>query len=211
MLYLTFADNNNNHDLHLYVGGITANNTKTISNCLVANCTINADAPAKTDSGDDNYGWLGGICAKNSGTLSQCAVKTNVLYLDVRGDGYPKLGDDNIAYPRGIIGSLVAETSGSLTECVVVGNTETCNASKGGNTKPTHLAGIIIGLYSGGSIVKCYANALDSYTLTTTGEVTSSTHTWLVGAKKDTSSSITGCSTYTEISKLPDSLKTLIS
>ena len=150
----TLADNDNNEHLYLYVGGIAAYNTGTISSCHVKNSNIDANATCPKESGDDNYAWLGGICAKNSATIKQCTVQVTTLDLDVRGDGFWKIGSDNKAYPWGALGGIVGEQiNGSITSCSVTDVTRNIYASSGKYTSPTTYNESVCGLKSSGTIL----------------------------------------------------------
>ena len=150
----TLADNDNNEHLYLYVGGIAAYNTGTISRCHVKNSNIDANATCPKESGDDNYAWLGGICAKNSATIKQCTVQVTTLDLDVRGDGFWKIGSDNKAYPWGALGGIVGEQiNGSITSCSVTDVTRNIYASSGKYTSPTTYNESVCGLKSSGTVL----------------------------------------------------------
>lgn len=154
MIQASLSDNDNNENLSVYVGGIAASNTGTIRVCEVQVSRLNAFAPCPSESGDNNRVWLGGISALNSKSITGCSVTNTTLQLDVRGNGFSQLFDeDNDAYPFGALGGLVGEqVSGTTSSEIVSGNTLLFYASEGKYTHPSSHKGDICGLKTSGNV-----------------------------------------------------------
>lgn len=160
---VNFYDADNDEDLKLYVGGITAGNSGTINNCYVTNSKIEASAKCSTEnSGDDNYVWLGGICGINNSTINNCTAKDNNLDLEVRGDGFYKfIVDNNEAYPWGTVGGIVGEQKqGTTSGYTAINNTIKKYGSSGDYTHPTLYEDAVCGLKSGGLVIASGATIL---------------------------------------------------
>ncbi len=157
-------DNNNNQHAFCYAGGITGFNIKNavIEQCSVENSTIKCYLSAATDSGDNNYAYAGGIVGKNEGTVNLSLSHTNKLIrADARGDGK---NDDNMAYPEATVGGLIGDSrNGSADNSATYNNILEIYGSSGGNTSPTILKGLYIGVTKNTFLVCQGKNLCDAY------------------------------------------------
>ncbi len=140
-------DINNNQHAFCYAGGIAGFNTKNavIEQCSVENSTVKCYLSAAKDSGDNNYAYAGGIVGKNEGTVNTSVSHDNKLIrADARGDGK---NDDNMAYPEAAVGGLIGDSrNGSADNSATYNNILEIYGSSGGNTSPTILKGLYIGV-----------------------------------------------------------------